>query len=76
MDSVFVDTDKTDVMLCPGDRTHHQIFNRSGFRDTGAINPHMRMPEAFRHFVAVPSARVARPVTCALLSLRTTTNKT
>lgn len=63
VDSVFVDTDKTDVKLCPGDRTHHEIINRSGFRDTGAINPHMRMPDAYRHFVAVPSARVARPVT-------------
>lgn len=32
MDSVFVDTDQTDVKLCPGDRTHHEIINRSGFR--------------------------------------------
>lgn len=64
MDSIFVDTENTDVKLCPGDRTHHEIHMRRGFRDTGAVNPHTRMPDAYRHYVAVPSARVARPVTC------------
>ena len=43
--------------------TYTQIFNREGFTDIGAINPHQRMEEAYRHFVALPSARVARPVT-------------
>jgi hypothetical protein len=65
MDRLLVDTDKTDVKLCPGDRTHHQVYMRRGFRDTGVVNPHMRAPDAWRHFVSVPSARVGRPVTCA-----------
>ena len=65
VERLYVDTDETDVKLCPGDRTHHEIINRRGFRDTGAFNPHERVPDAWRHFVSVPSARVARPITCA-----------
>ena len=64
IDRLLVDTDKTDVKLFPGDRTHHEIFMRRGFRDTGVVNPHLRRPDAWRHFVSVPSARVVRPVTC------------
>ncbi len=61
-----IDTAKSDVKLCPGDQTHHEIIQRQGFTDTGVVNPYLRMPEAYRHFVSVPSARVARPVTCVI----------
>lgn len=65
MDRLYVDAagKGSDVMLCPGDRTYTQIYNRQGFKDIGAYNPHLRLQEIYRHFVALPSARVARPVT-------------
>lgn len=65
VDRLYVDAagKGSDVMLCPGDRTYTQIYNREGFKDIGAYNPHHRMLESYRHFVSLHSACVARPIT-------------
>lgn len=41
VDRVYVDADadKGDVFLCPGDKSHVKIINRSGFRDIAAWHP-------------------------------------
>lgn len=62
VDRVYVDTEETDMMLCPGDRTHHQLFNRQGFSDCAITNPFSKAREEYKDFVTMQSARVARPV--------------
>ena len=64
MDRLFVSAKGGDVFLCPGDRSYHEIILREGFRDVGAYNPHDRQPASAPHFVSMPAACVARPVTC------------
>ena len=50
-------------VACPPMQSHLEIKNREGFRDLVVQNPALTSPQEARHFVALQSARVARPVT-------------
>lgn len=62
VDRVYVDTEDTDMLMCPGDRSHIQLFNRQGFRDCAISNPFNKAREEYKDFITMQSARVARPV--------------
>ena len=59
-------THDADVKFCPGDRTHFQLLQREGFRDSVAYHPgpFARGEEDFSRFYAcLGSGRIALPKT-------------
>ena len=62
MNRVYVDTDDTDNLFCPGDLSHFELVFRSGFKDTIVAHPDIdQFPEA-NEYVTIGAGKLAAPV--------------